>query len=206
MRRHGTWMLGVLLTMTAALDAQERGVGLPAVVRETQGVLTAAYPELRTQPVTWSIEATPARLDAAARAAVAPLPGATVSAPLVAATVTVDERGELTALVARGTLLDAARQKGAPLSRDAARDLEATGAKFAPGDVSVSDRLVPIGVKEQLRARTVRDASFRTDAPADAPDDARTWRVELETDDALRRSYTLVFEPIEGRLLSVVRR
>ena len=99
-----------------------------------------------------------------------------------------------------------ARPAMAPLSRDAGPDLEAADPKFAPDDVSVSDRLVPNGVKEQLRAPTVREASFRTDAPADAPDDAWTWRVELETDDALRRPYTLVFEPVEGRLLSVVRR
>jgi hypothetical protein len=65
---------------------------------------------------------------------------------------------------------------------------------------------VPPGVQQQLGARTRRETSFQTEGTVDAPEDALTWRVELDTDDATLRRYTLVFEPVEGRLLSVVRR
>ena len=65
---------------------------------------------------------------------------------------------------------------------------------------------MPLGLQRQLGAAAVRGPTFRAAGTVEAPQDALTWRVELETDDPHCRPYTLVFEPIEGRLLSVVRR
>jgi hypothetical protein len=80
------------------------------------------------------------------------------------------------------------------------------GAKFPPGDAEAAESLVPPGLQQQLGARTRRETSFRAEGTVDAPQDAQTWRVELDTDGAVPHRYTLVFEPVEGRLLSVVRR
>ena len=203
------WALAMSV-LAGVAAAQERGVAIPASVREAQGVLIAAYPELREGRVAWRIETTATGVEVEARQPLTPLDvSASQTTPLVAATVTVDEEGQLQALQARGTLIDRARQKGAGAggrSRDVDADLKAVGAKFPPGDAATAAALVSLGLQQQLGARTVRETTFRTEAPADAPQDALTWRVELETGDAARRPYMLLFEPVEGRLLSVVRR
>ena len=46
------------------------------------------------------------------------------------------------------------------------------------------------------------DRTFRASVE-DAPDEALTWRVELDTAEHV---YTVIVEPVAGRLLSVVRR
>ncbi len=208
LKRTMGWALAMSV-LAAVAAPQERGASIPQSVREAQGVLIAAFPELREGRVAWRIVSTPTGVEVEARQPVTPFEDLTPTAPLVAATVTVDEEGQLQALQVRGTLIDSARQKGAGAggrSRDVDADLKAVGAKFPPGDAGTAAEMVPLGVQEQLGAHTVRETTFRIEAPADAPQDALTWRVELETGDAARRSYTLLFEPVEGRLLSVVRR
>jgi hypothetical protein len=201
-------MVGLLIGLSVGVGAQERGVPIPALVREAQGVLVAAYPELREGRVTWRLATTATGVEVEARQPRTPSEDVTTMAPLVVATVTVDVEGRLAMLGARGSLIDVALQKSAGArSSDADADLRAVGAKFPPGAPAAAvDTLVPPGVREVLGARLVRETMFRADGTADAPQDARTWRVELETDDPTGRPYTLVFEPVEGRLLSVVRR
>jgi hypothetical protein len=209
LQRTMRWALAMSV-LAGVAAAQERGVAIPPSVRETQGVLIAAFPELREGRVSWRIVTTAAGVEVEARQPLTPLDvSAMQTTPLVAATVTVDEEGKLQALQARGRLIDRARQKSAGAgerSRDVDADLKAVGAKFPPGDTATAAALVPLGLQQQLGAPTVRETTFRAEAPADAPQDALTWRVELETGDAARRPYTLLFEPVEGRLLSVVRR
>ena len=199
------WTLAVSVLGLSAAGAQERGPSVPAAAREAQALLVAANPELATRRITWHVAPTATGLDLEAREAVS---AATVStAPaLVAATVTLDDRGRLQALAARGTLIDAARRQAGARSRDADADLKAVQAKYPPSEAAAVDALVGAGVRAVLGARLVRETTFRAEGTADAPQDARTWRVELETDDPAGRPYTLVFEPVEGRLLSVVRR
>ena len=201
------WALALCVLAGVAV-AQERGVAIPASVREAQGVLIAAYPELREGRVAWRITTTATGVEVEARQPLTPLDvSASQTAPLVAATVTVNEQGQLQALQARGTLIESARQKSAGArSSDVDRDLQAVGAKFPPGDLAARESLVPPGLQRQLGALSVRETSFRAQGTVEAPQDALTWRVELETDVPNGRPYTLVFEPVEGRLLSVVRR
>ena len=184
-------------------------MSLPPAVREAQGVLIAAYPELREGRIAWRIESTPTGAVVEARRAAAPLEmAASQTAPLVAAIVTVDEEGRLQALEASGTLIEGVRQTAAGVVRSRAvdTDLRALGARFPPGDLEAAEGLVPPGLQQQLGARTRRETSFRAEGTVDAPQDALTWRVELDTDGTVSHRYTLVFEPVEGRLLSVVRR
>lgn len=205
MRRQSAWMVGVVVA-TTALTAQERGVRVPAVVREAQGVLVAAYPELRERRVTWRITTTATGVVVEARHPVMAFEDLITTAPVVAATIGADEQGRLAMLQAGGTLVESARQKAATRSRDVDADLRAVGAKFLPSDVAARETLVPPGMSQQLGARLVREPTFRAEGPVEAPQAARTWRVQLETDDPAGRLYTLVFEPVDGRLLSVVRR
>jgi hypothetical protein len=186
--------------------AQERGVRVPVDVREAQGVLVAAYPELRQGPVRWQIEATDAGVVLTARPATTPFESVARDAPaLVAATATVDSEGRVQALEARGTLLEAARQRAAAVAGagDVAEALTAVGAKYAPGDARVAT-LLPVGLQQRLGAGVVRETTFRAESEVLA--EALTWRVELDTTGAVPQRYTLVFEPIDGRLMSLVRR
>jgi hypothetical protein len=210
LKRTMGWALAASLLLAGRAAAQDRRVSIPVSVREAQGVLVAAYPELREGRLAWRIESTPTGVVVEAREAVMPTDAtASRTAPLVAAAVTVDEQGRLQALQAGGTLIERARQQSAGVatrSRDVDADLKALGAKFPPGDPAARDSLVPLGLQHQLGAPTRRETSFRAEGTADAPQDALTWRVELESGEAVPRQYTLVFEPVEGRLLSLVRR
>jgi hypothetical protein len=148
---------------TGEVAAQERGVSLPAAVREAQGVLVAAYPELREGRIAWRIESTPTGAVVEARRAVAPLEAsANQTAALVAATVTVDEQGRLQALDARGTLLEAVRQAtaGAGRSRAVDTDLRAAGARFPPGDLEAAEGLVPLGLRNSSERRPAARRAF----------------------------------------------
>jgi hypothetical protein len=56
-----------------------------------------------------------------------------------------------------------------------------------------------------LGGRRTGDVQFREQS-LEAPSEARTWRVALDGPDVSTPGYTLVVEPVEGRLVSVVRR
>jgi len=196
-------VLGALVPGHAAAQAPRRDES--PLVREAQALLLAAYPELRDGRVSWRVDTTTNGLVLDAHRITSPEQIlAASSMPLVGARVVADERGALQALRARGTLIDEARQRlaGASSTARSAEDiLTAADAKYAPSNEGALATLVPAGVASALRA-TVRDRTFR-ETVADAAEEALTWRVELDTAD---HGYTLVVEPVEGRLLSVVRR
>jgi hypothetical protein len=196
----------MVVAFLATLDAQDqRGLAVPDRVRQAQAIVAAANVELREEPVTWAVEATEAGLTLAARRAVSPLPPRDTSAPLVTADVTLDARGELLALQVRGTLLEVVRQKVADGTRPTAEVLAAARAKYPPSDSAAADSVVPDGVVTALGGRRTGDVQFREQAP-EAPSEARTWRAALDGPDVSTPGYTVVIEPVEGRLVSVVRR
>ncbi len=85
------WVLAASVGVGVA--AQERGVAIPAAVREAQGVLVAAFPELREGRVVWRIVTTATGVAVEARQPATPFEDLTAMAPVVAAAVTVDEQG-----------------------------------------------------------------------------------------------------------------
>ena len=189
-------IVGLLVLASAAPSAQTPTprVPVPAVVHETQALLIAAYPELRKERVAWRVATISGGAIVEARYRAEPFDAAP-SPPLVAATVAADEHGRVQELRASGTLIDAARQP---------RTLRgAVRVKFAPDTPEALDALVPEGISARLGAPRVRARTFIAEG---TPDEAQTWRVEIESTDVVPQRYTLVFEPVEGRLLSVVRR
>ncbi len=192
MRRTVTGTL-LMLGIAVSAGAQETQRAVPALVREAQELLIAAYPELREGRLTWRIVPTETGVVVEVRPQTVPIE-TTPSAPLVAATVEADEQGRVQALRADGALIAAARLKAAnPTTR----------AKFPPDDPTAVETLVPAGLQTRLGAPTLRERTFVADG---APDEAQTWRVDVESTETVPQRYTLVFEPVDGRLLSVVRR
>ena len=179
------------LAVAASADGQVTRRAVPALVREAQELLIAAYPELREGRVAWQIAPTETGVAVEARAQIGPFE-ATPTAPLVAAIVDADEEGRVRALRADGALIAAARQRLADPT---------TRARFAPDDPTAVETLVPAGLQARLGAPTLRARTFAADG-----DEPQTWRVDLESTETVPQRYTLVFEPVEGRLLSVVRR
>jgi len=185
-------LMGLLLCIAASAgtQAQERRP-VPAVVREAQELLIAAYPELREGRLTWRIVPTATGVVVEVRPQTVPVE-TTPSVALVAATVEADQQGRVRELRADGALIAAARLKAAnPTTR----------AKFAPDDPVAIETLVPAGLHTRLSAPTLRERTFIADG-----DEPQTWRVDVESTETVPQRYTLVFEPVEGRLLSVVRR
>jgi len=196
-------VLGALRPGPAA--AQEPRRDESPLVREAQAVLLAAYPELREGRVSWRVETTTNGVVLDAHRITSPEPMTTASrVPLVGARVFADQGGALQALRARGTLLDEARQRLTAASsptRSTQDILTAAGATYGPANETALATLVPAGVPSVLRA-TVRARTFR-ERVENAPEEAMTWQVELDTD---THTYSVLFEPVEGRLMSVVRR
>jgi hypothetical protein len=75
-------------------------------------------------------------------------------------------------------------------------------AKFAPDDPAAVESLVPEGLQARLGAPTLRARTLA----GDGPQGEAQWQVDVESTDLVPLRYTLAFEPVEGRLLSVVRR
>lgn len=196
---------GLLLLLVGGAQAQERGPAVPERVRQAHEIVVAANPELREGPVAWRVEATETGLALEARRSVSPLTQARATAPLVTATVTLDALGDLMELRVRGTLVEQVRSQVADPTRATADVLAAARAKYPPSDASARDAIVPAGVMAALGGRATSDVQFREAAP-EAPAEARTWRVAVDGPDVSAPSYTLVIEPVEGRLLAVVRR
>jgi hypothetical protein len=198
----------------------------PPEASVAQRVLLAAYPELRDRRIDWHVDGAGPALVLEARAAVSPLAavssGSTAIAdasaspdawtiptapPLVRAVVELDAEGALVALHADGALARPAAWTALQAALSPSADaLRAAGAKFPPDDPAGPVGLVPAGVVQVLGATDVTTPTFTT-AAAPGEADALTWHVALSGGvmDALH-TYTLVFEPLEGRLLSVVRR
>jgi hypothetical protein len=208
MKTIGLAVLVAILPASAAAR-QDGELSVPVALREAQQLLVAAYPELREGRVTWRLDVAGSTLTVDARRVESMADLTRETLPLVGARVTTNDEGHLQELRATGTLIAQARQRVAPTpgrARSVDEVLKSAGAAYAPGDAEGLEQLVPAGLKVRLGAPTVRERLFRADASADAPEEALTWRVELEAEDPLGPRYTLVFEPVEGRLLSVVRR
>ena len=99
LRRTIVWALAASVGVGVA--AQERGVGIPAAVREAQGVLVAAFPELREGRVAWRIVTTATGVAVEARQPATPFEDLTTTAPIVAAAVTVVAQGGVETLQPR---------------------------------------------------------------------------------------------------------
>ena len=198
--------LGMLLLLLSSVpseaqtlrEAQAPRDGVAEAVRATQGLMVAAFPDLNEESLTWRVQVTESGHVIDAQPAV-PLGGDTSTTPVrLRATVTLTDRGQLETAQFSGTLIEAVRS-GSPAHRGDA----GTSARFAPDDPTTPTRLVSAGVRQQLGMASVATSRYRDQAP-EAPSEAHTWRVEL--DDATGGGVTLVLEPVEGRLLSVVRR
>jgi hypothetical protein len=188
-------LVGTLLVIATATNAlaQDRRPAVPAIVREAQELLIAAYPELREGRLSWRIAPTESGVVVEARPQASPFEE-TLGAPLVAAVVRADEHGRVQELHADGALIVAVRQK--------ARDPRIR-ARFSPDDPATVESLVPEGLLARLSAPTLRARSFADDR---SQGEALAWQVDVESTDLAPLRYTLAFEPVEGRLLSVVRR
>lgn len=180
--------------------AQAPREGVAQAVRTTHGLMIAAFPDLSEEPLTWRVQLTESGHIVDARPAVALGNDANALPVRLRATVTVSARGQVETAQFSGALIEAARSGSLPMQRHG----ESSPGRFAPDDPTTPTRLVSEGVRRQLGMTTVVTTRYREEAPLDAPAEAQTWRVEL--DDPLGGGLVLVFEPLEGRLLSVVRR
>ncbi len=211
-----TTRLALMLAISASLlpasvRAQEPPVREAAGVEDVRQLLIAAYPEVREGRVNWRVTTTAAGLLVEAHrieSPFTPLPPATDA--LVSGTAVVDQSGHIESLTAGGTVLSALRTKAAALltrrPRDVGDALAGEGAKYPPGDGAKVSSLVPVGVQTVLKTSVARAQTFRADPPPNKGSEALTWQLEVEGADAAASAFTLVFEPIEGRLMSVVRR
>jgi len=211
-------LLLALLVGPALLGAGAQGPpgAATARVRAAQAVLLTAYPELRTRRVTWRVQPTPTGLVVVldARAPLGPFepPPPPSAEPLVRATVELDDAGTVRALRAVGTAVGTARLAalratlGSPTERVAADALRAASARFVPDPTTDTRGLAPAGVRTVLGAPDLRSPRFAL--ARDETGDSLTWRVELErtVGGVVTRSYTLVVDPFDGRLISLVRR
>ena len=204
------WMIVVLIGAVASATAQEPAVPeLPAAVREAQAVLLAAYPELRSTAIAWRATDTEDGFVLAAHAARAPFEDPTEQPALVATRATRDLDGGLASLDLDGELTGRARLS--TLQTRAATEPAATvvrdaGGRFVPGDVVTASALVPEALARATGSGSATDVQFGVLAEPGA--DAFTWRVTLAPDATTdrRTSTVLVFEPVEGRLIALVRR
>lgn len=199
-------------TATTAWAQEAPNVREAPGVEDVRQLLVAAYPELLEGRVSWRVTTTATGLVVEAHRVelpFAPLPPMT--AALVTGTAVVDQDGRLESLTAGGTVLDSLRQKAAALTTRGRQGvdevLKREGAKFAPDTPEEETaKLVPAGVRTVLKTPVARAHTFRSDPPPDRAKEALTWQIELEGGDASAAAFTVVFEPIEGRLMSVVRR
>jgi hypothetical protein len=217
MSRTGAPGIGLVLAVLLAVDpaAQEGRAVVTTAMRDAQALVTAAFPELhdRGVRVAWRIEPTATGFVVEAGEAVVPF-GAGARAPaLVIAAVVVDDDGRVTAVRTSGVLLERAQQRAREATAGRVSDqaiadaLRNARARFVPDDVSDPRTLVPAGIHQRLGAPEIRIATFRG-ATEEGPEAALTWRVELDRQEAsgVLTRYTLVIEPMDGRLVSLVRR
>lgn len=210
--------------LTKATGAADKTPPLP-LAGSAQQLLLAAYPELRDRRIEWVIgtagtavtlearEALPPQDDgqalrgAVASDGVAPqaAPAGAILAPLVHATAELDADGQIVTLAADGLLPRPAAFTALQKAPDLYDALRSAAARFPPDDPAGPKNLVPRAVLQVLGSADLPLPRFQGRVAGDA--DAGTWRVELTgTRNGSAHSYELVFEPVEGRLLSVVRR
>lgn len=196
----------LVLALTAPIGAQDGPAQetLPAAVREAQAVLLAAYPELAAARIAWRSTATDDGFELAAHAAIEPFEDPGEVPALVATRGRVDLDGRLQALAIEGALSGRARLRALQqraTEEPAAEVVRGAGGRFVPGDTVAASALLGATLARAAGGTRVADVTFDS---VGAPDvEALTWRVEVDGPDGRR---VLVFEPIEGRLLGLVRR
>ena len=180
-------------------------------VEDARQILLAAYPELRVERITWRMTATSTGTSIEAHRLESPFTRILVgTVALVSGSVVVDERGGLQSLTADGSLLRQVRQQALGLSsgrsRDVSEALKSVKAQYPPEETEKASTLVVAGLQRVLGVTVVRSHTFRSDPPPDRLFEALTWEIEAEKANVAEGGFTLIFEPIAGRLMSVVRR
>ena len=207
MLRMGVVVVALAGTITAVAAQEPMAPELPAAVREAQAVVLAAYPELRGAAVAWRQTETGDGFVLAAHAARAPFEDPTEQPALVETRATRDLDGRLESLALGGELtgrsrLQALQQRSA--TDPAASVVREAGGRFVPGDAVAASALVPEALARATGNGTATDVQFGV---LEEPGvDALTWRVELQDASRAAQRTVLVFEPIEGRLVGLVRR
>jgi hypothetical protein len=190
-------------------------------------VLLSVFPELRDHRIDWRIDGSGTTLVLEARIAVPPLADAVATTnaqpedaqrlaqeqaapltpPLLRALVERDVDGRLVSLQTEGDLARPAAFRAAQVAGRPLEALAAAGAQYRPDVSAGSTELVPPQLAHLLGSADVPPARFAHTAPAD-PENL-TWQVVLHANATTKgqaHTYILVFEPVQGRLLSLVRR
>jgi hypothetical protein len=202
--------IGMLMSAVAVLT-QERSQEEVKPVAEARQLLLAAYPELREGRVDWRLKTTPDGPVIEARRVEGAFDrdlGRRLA--LVSGAVTIDENGDLQSLVAGGSLLDAVRRRAEKIAAmqpgDVSGALKADGARHSPDDAASAATLVPPGVKAVLATPIAHEALFEAGASPSRQEEKLTWQVDVESTGPAAKRFTIVIEPIEGRLVSIIRR
>ncbi len=180
---------------------------LPAAVREAQAVVLAAYPELRTAAIAWRTTTTGEGFVLTAHAAPDPFAPFPDTPPLVDTRVALDLDGRVQTLAMAGELTGRARLRtlqARAATEPAAAVVREAGGRYVPGDQVSASALASPALVRAGGSGAVADLLFSVVEEPGA--DALTWRVELEGATRTAPRTVLVFEPVEGRLIGLVRR
>ena len=222
MRSRGTpklwaavWLAALVLLQfdwrDRAMNAQEPTAST-RLNREIQGILIAAFPELRSGRLTWSLEVDKDRATVHVVPASELLRGPSSSPPrqLLSAEIAIDLTGRVAQLSTSGVLvgterLDTLRMEALSQSETYIRGrLQSSGAAFFPRTApSPAPILVSEGLARALSVGSVSDARFLYSSQS--PDLLLTWEVQGQPAQGTASPTTVNFEPFSGRLVSVVR-
>ncbi|MEO7272684.1 MAG: hypothetical protein ABIX28_08905 [Vicinamibacterales bacterium] len=196
-------------------------VPAPPASSLAQDVVLAAYPELRDRRIDWRLAVSAEAVTVEAREAVLPAalsevkaerenepfgpPLAELRTVLVRAVAQLDVDGTLVRLQIDGVL---PRPSAFVAAKAAAVPLEALRGmrpKFAPDQPVTAESLAPNRLLRLLGASEASTPSFDEQPVGDG--EALTWTLAVSSSTkGATSSYSLIFEPVEGRLLAVVRR
>jgi hypothetical protein len=199
------WILQARTASAQDLPAPEESIR--DSVMETRALLLAAFPEAQRQGLSWRITETADGFVIEARPSVNLMSRA--AAPvLLSAAVKADENDRVMELRTGGPLIASVRQKVATLAGRSSAEVEtalrAANATLLPSDQASDAKVVGGGLKHALRA-TVMAVNFDLTAPETGAD-AVAWTVELERGGEEGGNLRASVDPIEGRLLSLIRR
>jgi hypothetical protein len=196
--------LAACLSVTTA--AQDPPAAPPDAMREAKAVLLASYPELGASRIDWRATASGDTFMLQAHAATVPFAPVPIEVePLVSTSGVVNPDGTLRSMAIDGALsgrgrlqaLQARAAKGEPVGAL----VRGAGGRFVPGDATSDPGLVPGALARAARVHRTRDVTFTLLEDADGA--GLTWRAEVDVPGGRQ---TLVFEPVEGRLIGLVRR
>jgi hypothetical protein len=180
---------------------------------EIQGILIAAYAELRSGRLTWSFDVDQEKVTVGVSPAAALLPPISSALPrgrLLTADVTPSPDGRVAQLSVAGTLAGTERLaalRSAVLGGSDAfvrGQLQARGAAFSPSsDPSLKPSLVDDGLARALALHGGIETRFLYGASR--PELSLTWEVQSRPARGAATTATINFEPFTGRLVSVLR-